>query len=215
MRAALVLALGFGLGGCTVLYQTIDAPTGWTSDHFEEGKTRYGQVLDALGPPAKVSRTASGFSFLYEYLYVRERQFGISYNEEGLGFGLQWLEWIQLAYGKAWADRESLVLTFDKAGVLRTERFAAWREDLGTGTSVQLAVEAGSVVDTSSVTEDTNTNRWGMMMLRPLPRTLNESQNIDSGQHGLEQRGAPHVVGQRSLEIGREEGARSRDGLRR
>jgi hypothetical protein len=214
VRAASALALALGLSGCTVLYQEIDRPTGWTADHFEEGKTRYGEILDALGPPAKVSRTANGFAFLYEHLHVRENQLGISYNERtGLGINLRYIELIKFSTGKAWADRESLVLTFDKAGVLQTEKFTAWREDLGTGSSVQFAAEAGSVVDTSSVSEDTSQNRWGMMMLRPLPRTLNESQNIDSGAHGLEQRGVPDNVGQRALEMSRQERQRVGDRL--
>jgi hypothetical protein len=43
-------------------------------------------------------------------------------------------------------------------------------------------------------------HRWGMHMISPLPKTLNAANNVDAGMHGLEQRGTPNAVGQRTLE---------------
>jgi len=43
-------------------------------------------------------------------------------------------------------------------------------------------------------------HHWGMSMLNPLPQTLNAANDIDAGMHGLEQRGTPIGVGQRTLE---------------
>jgi hypothetical protein len=42
--------------------------------------------------------------------------------------------------------------------------------------------------------------RWGMSMLNPPPKTLNAANDIDAGMYGLEQRGTPSAVGQRTLE---------------
>jgi hypothetical protein len=44
-------------------------------------------------------------------------------------------------------------------------------------------------------------HRWGMSMLNPPPKTLNAANDIDAGIHGLEQRGTPIAVGQRTLEV--------------
>jgi hypothetical protein len=42
-------------------------------------------------------------------------------------------------------------------------------------------------------------HHWGMSLLKPLPKTLNAANDIDDGEHGLEQRGTPIAVGQRAL----------------
>ncbi len=157
------------LGACTILKEEVDSPTGWQDGTFEEGATTCGEVLRALGPPAKVSAYGDGFAFLYEYMVIHERQLGISYDEEQFGFNVQPLEFVKFSYGKGWADRQSLVLTFDRAGTLRTEDFNAWREDLGTGASVQFILEAGSIVDTDRLRHEPDVNRWGMQLLRTLP----------------------------------------------
>src|SRR5262249_50699717 len=41
-------------------------------------------------------------------------------------------------------------------------------------------------------------HHWGMSLLNPLPQTLNAASDIDVGMHGLEQRGTPRAVGQRT-----------------
>ena len=94
-------------------------------------------------------------------------------------------------------------MTFDGNGILETERFMDWHQGLGAGFSVQLMVDVGSVVDTSAARKGVNLNRWGMMMLRRLPQTLNADQSIDDGRYGLEQRGTPTTAGQRTLEKGK------------
>lgn len=201
MRLGSATALCALLGACTILKEEVDSPTGWRDGMFEEGATAYGDVLRAFGPPAKVSAYGDGFAFLYEHLVIHERQLGLSYREDQLGFNLRWLELVKFSYGKGWADRQALVLTFDGAGTLQTEDFSAWREDLGTGASLQFFLEAGSVVDTDSVRHEPDVNRWGMLLLRTPPETLNTGQSLDSGQSGLELRGTTHAVGQRTLEM--------------
>ena len=196
MRAALLLLL---VTGCTVLREDIGRRIVWDAEQFQEGRTHYRDVMKELGAPLRVSRSGDGVAFLYEHLIVKEGQIGLSYSEE-LGLNLEFLEPIQFTYGKAAADRQALLMTFDRAGILETERFVAWNQKLGTGFSVQAVVDVGSVVDTSAVRKGVVPNRWGMMLLRSLPQTLNTAQSIDDGRFGLEQRGTPAVAGQRSLE---------------
>ena len=42
-------------------------------------------------------------------------------------------------------------------------------------------------------------HHWGLSLLNPLPHTLHAANDIDAGMHGLEQRGTPMAVGQRTL----------------
>jgi hypothetical protein len=42
-------------------------------------------------------------------------------------------------------------------------------------------------------------HQWGRSLLHPLPHTLNAANDLDTGLHGLEQRGTPTAVGQRTL----------------
>jgi hypothetical protein len=177
--------LALVLGGCTILRDELGSRVPWEASLFREGTTHYRDVLKELGCPLKVARNGDGVAFLYEYVYLKEGQIG-------------------LTFGKASADREALVMVFDRDGILRTERFTAWDQKLGTGFSAQLIVDVGSVVDTTAVRSGIDPNDWGAMMLRPLPQTLNASQSIDDGRYGLEQRGTPEKVGQRTLEMRKE-----------
>jgi len=198
----LVLATAL-LAGCTVLHEEIGRPIPWEPSSFEEGETHYRAVMKELGAPLRVSRCGDGVAFLYEHLFVKEGQVGISYDGEELGLNIRWLQWLKFTYGKAAADRQALVMTFDVDGILQAERFLDWDQKLGTGFSVEFLVDVGSVVDTSAVRKGVNPNRWGAMVLRPLPQTLNADQSIDDGRFGLEQRGTPRLAGQRTLEMRR------------
>jgi len=195
------LFLAMVTGACSVLDLEIDAPSHAPGEDFHEGSTDYHTVLAAYGPPSSVSALNGGVAFLYEHLAIRENQFGFSLDSERLGVDYKLLDWTKFAYGKAYADREALLLIFDADGVLTTERFVSWRDDLGTGFAVQMLVEVAEIVDTSSVKEHWNANDWGGALLRSPPEVLNSGQSLDLGQAGLELRGAPDGVGQHTLEM--------------
>jgi hypothetical protein len=202
-RRRLVL-LALVLCGCTILRDELGTHIPWEASLFQEGATHYRDVMSELGCPLKVARYGDGVAFLYEYIYIKEGQLGISYDGEQWGTPvIDFAEWIKFTFGRASANREALVMTFDRDGILQTERFTAWDQKLGTGFSAQFIVDVGSVVDTSNVRSAVDPNDWGAMMLRPLPQTLNTEQSIDDGRFGLEQRGTPRKVGQRTLEMRR------------
>ncbi len=201
MRGVLLLALGLCAAGCSYLDAQIDRPLDWDDANFVEGKTHYRAVLARMGPPAKLTRADSGVAFLYESMRLQEGQVGLSIDDEGLGISIQWLQFIKFAYGKAWSDRQALVLTFDRDGILTSEQYRDWEQAVGTGFTVQFVAQAGSVVDSTAVRRDVDPNRWGRRLLRPLAQGLNNPNSVDDGRYGLEQRGTPVGVGQRSLEL--------------
>jgi len=188
-------------GGCSVLDLEIDAPFHAPAEDFHENLTDYHTVLAAYGPPSSISALNGGAAFLYEHLAIRENQIGFSFDSERLGLDYKFLDWTKFAYGKAYADREALLLVFNADGVLTAERFVSWRDDLGTGFAVQMLVEVAEIVDTSSVQEHWDANMWGAALLRSTPEVLNSGQSLDLGQAGLELRGAPDGVGQHTLEM--------------
>ena len=203
MTRCVSAALCVFLFGCSYLDAHIDRPLEWDDAHFVEGKTHLSAVLKRMGPPAKLTRSGSGVAFLYEYMRLQEGQIGLSIDDEGLGVSIRWLQFIKFAYGKSWSDREALVLTFDENGVLTSEQYRGWDQAVGTGFTVQFVAQAGSVVDSTAVRRDEDPNRWGRRMLRPLAQGLNAPHSVDDGRYGLEQRGTPVGVGQRSLELRR------------
>lgn len=203
MTRAFAIASFALLFGCSYLDAHIDRPLDWDDAHFVEGSTHLRVVLERMGPPAKICRSGDGVAFLYEFMRLQEGQVGLSLDEEGLGLGIKWLQFIKFAYGKAWSDREALVLTFDGDGILTSEQYGAWEQAVGTGFTVQFVAQAGSVVDSTAVRRDEDPNRWGQRLLRPLAQGLNAPHSVDDGRYGLEQRGTPVGVGQRSLELRR------------
>lgn len=187
--------------GCSVLRVELDAPIDRPTGGYHEGRTHYRNVLADLGPPANVSQYNDGVAFLYEHLAIRENQVGLSIDSEALGERYEFLEWLKFAYGAAYAEREALLLIFDGSGILQTERFVSWRDDLGTGLSLQLIIELTELVDISSLREDQDAAEWGRALLRTPPELLNARQSLELGQAGLELRGAPKGVGQHTLEM--------------
>jgi hypothetical protein len=66
--------------------------------------------------------------------------------------------------------------------------------------SLAFAVSFSTGRQFQELTTPTPQHHWGMSMLNPLPQTLNAASDLDAGMQGLEQRGTPTAVGQRTLE---------------
>jgi hypothetical protein len=163
-------------------------------DEFTEGRTRVEAVVRELGPPNQASRLPDGFAFLYEYSRVSEFQFGISVD-------ISFLRWIKFV--KAWnsLNQQSLILTFDDQGVLRSAGLAAWQEGLGGGSAAQIVFAVISLSDVSDILQPADAHSWGKLLLQPLPVALNSAQSLRVGEHGLQQRIAPDYAGQHTLEM--------------
>jgi hypothetical protein len=201
-----LVSLLVALPGCTSINKQLDRPVHPSEITSKNRPTHYFTILDELGPPASITSLPEGFAFQYESLKINEQQFGFSTDR---GF----LSWLKLAYGSASASRNVHVYVFNKAGHLQSYGNKVLKDDIGKGMSVQFIVTVAQIVDTSYLEKPPTQHSWGSSLMRPLPIALNRAQSLDSGQHGLEQRGTPTSAGQRTLEMrdGRKKSKRRTD----
>jgi len=191
---ALLALVSLTGSGCTIIGNRYGEPIDVAHAGLEEGVTDVGRIVERLGPPTHLSALPGGMVMVYEYVDVTERQLGINLNIIGL-------DWFKVAFGRGLAMREALVLVVDDAGSLRTKEFRSWTEDIGKGFGFQLFFAALPTVDKRHLSGPPEQFGWGRAALDPLPVTLNAGQSIDSGSHGIEMRGTPSSLGQRTLEM--------------
>jgi hypothetical protein len=191
--AVLLVLAGLASAGCTTIGRRVGVPIPAPTADLEEGVTRVSDVVDLLGPPARMSALPDGLAMLYEYIDASERQLGI--NLELIG-----LDWFKLAFGRGAADRQALLLVFDRDGTLRAREYKAWHENIGRGLGFQIFFVAMPTVDSKHLWESPEQFTWGRQALDPLTVALNVGSSVTSGSHGIEMRGTPDSVGQRTLE---------------
>jgi len=152
------------------------------------GQVSDADVLDALGPPTTVTALPDGYAFLYEAGHLSTKSVGASVYS--------------LKAGYAWSDGQFAIgaFVFDATGRL-TGR-AVERSDEETGRGFSVGTQKSQAAEQAIYLLPYAQHRWGSQMLRQLPRTLNQPNNPDSGESGLERRGTTAKVGQRSLESG-------------
>jgi hypothetical protein len=162
------------------------------------GTSNVGDVIQALGPPAQVAATGSGFAMLYEHDVVEERQIGfyIPYSI---------LQYLKLVYGKTMLDHQCWIMTFDSHGML-----IGWGDEhrdipFGTGFAAQILFASEALVDSSRISQSAPQHWWGETCLEPLPQALSQGQSDKSGAHGLEQRLASPSIGRHALEMSSED----------
>jgi len=182
------------LTGCSSFRTELGRPVAAKTGGFAEGQTGVDAVVRDLGPPNAITRLPDGFAFLYEHSRMSEFQLGISAN-------LPVIRWFKFV--KAWnhLNQESLLLTFDNQGVLRSVGTRKWEESLGGGSAVQILFVAMSLSDVSDFLYPADAHVWGKSLLQPLPVTLNSAQSLRTGEHGLQLRSAPDYAGQHTLEM--------------
>jgi len=192
--AALLLFAAVSVGsGCTVLNRQAGEPIPPEMPGLQEGTATTSDVLRVLGPPSRMSPVPGGVAMLYEYIDATEKQFGI--NLEFIG-----LDWFKAAIGRGTAEQQALLLVFDERGVLRAQDYQAWTEKVGSGFGFQLFFVAMPTVDMKHLWEAPEQLTWGRGALEPLAVTLNAGQSVTRGTQGIEMRGTPSSVGQRTLE---------------
>lgn len=181
------------LTGCSHLTSEVGKALPASRSKIQRGSS-VNDVLRVAGPPSKISAAADGFSMLYEYNGVEEKQLGINFN-------VPVLNWFKFVGAKSWLEHQAWVVTFDETGIVRGSGEEHWRKPLGTGGGVQILVTVASLVDSSQVRRPSPQHDWGRSSLVPLPKSLNFAQSLDQGAFGFEQSIAPNVVGQRTLEM--------------
>jgi len=196
-KALLGLALAAAASACTAL----PFSAGFTDEGSEfgdalpaaaedliAGQASDADVLDALGPPAAVTALPHGYAFLYESGRLSSKSVGGSVYS--------------LRAGYSWSDAQFAIgaFVFDAEGTLVGR--AVERSEDGTGSGFAIGTQKSKAAEQLLYTLPAAQHYWGRQMLRPIPRTLNQASNPDSGESGLERRGTTTKVGQRSLESG-------------
>jgi len=151
------------------------------------------EALIALGPPQRISATRDGYVLAWEHWHIKE-------NTLGLSLGLMGADLFSIDWGQMHAKGEFLLLTFNRQHQLTASARSEW-DNHGGGQAVQPFLGLISVVDVGDLTGKMTQHRWGGSLLKPLPRALNNDSSPETGQNGVEQRGTPTAIGQRSLEM--------------
>jgi len=182
------------LPACSQIYYELGRPLVEHHSPKPDGRQDLSQVLARLGPPHSVSAVDDGFALAWEHWRIKEQVIGISLGP--LGVDLLAVDW-----GNASVYGEYLLVTFDREHRVTDARFSRWNEESGAGTALQPAFGLVDIVEVSDLVEVMPQHRWGATSLQLPPRSLNTASDPDSGSAGLEQRGTPSGVGQRTLEF--------------
>ena len=189
-----LLLLFLLMAGCTSISRQIDREAVPTTPDLQISHTHFYDILDHLGPPAQITALPGGFAFIYESLFIIEKQIGFSSTKDVLS-------WFKFSFSDADVHQLVHIFTFDKRGYLRSHVGRKTHKDIGDGSSLQFIFTLEEMVDTQYLEKDPIQQDWGFHLFRPLPQTLNANQSLDSGARGLEQIGTPTAVGQRTLEM--------------
>ncbi len=194
LSAAVALVSLLALGGCSQWRYSMGSPLKPLPVPRAEDRTPLAEVLERLGPPQRVSSSASGYVMAWEHWHVSE-------NAVGFNLGLQGTDLLSIDWGDLRYKGEFLLLSFDREHRLASVSQSAWDSDGGGGRAVQPLFSFVDVLDSDDLTESMSQHRWGSFLTQRLPVALNRDASPDSGQSGLEQRGTPSSLGQRSLEM--------------
>jgi hypothetical protein len=180
--ASLLFILIF-MFSCTRIHISNDKEIDAARTRAIQRNTPYADVLVALGPPAKLTALPSGFAFLYESSQVLQRGIALS------------VYFLRFSVTKGDRVLDAYVVLFDERG------FVVGHEQItkSVPSSLTFAVTIPTGGPPPELTASAPQHHWGMRMLDPLPQTLNAANDVDAGMHGLEQRGTPIAVGQRTL----------------
>ena len=194
-RAPLFGALLTLLGGCVnhSIYDLGEALPEQREVARLEGSS-LASVMDRLGPPLRLSVLGNGLVMAWEHWRVRELRLGFS-------LGVVGAELINVDWGDARVAGEFLLLTFDEARRVKAASLAVWDEDFGDGRAVQPVAGIAPIVDVDDLLLPLPAHRWGDSLLLPIPSALNNAARPGMGDTGIERRGTPGGIGQRSQEL--------------
>ena len=182
--------------GCAFLTRELGEPLPLDEIGDIKAQSNYSQVLEKFGPPTNMSALPDGMTFQYEYIELKERQYGLILPGK-IG------NWIKAVFAKADASYEVMVFNFDRQGTLRSYGTDAWKSNAGSGFSVTLIFSVGSLTDTEKYQQAAaNTLEWGAALTEPLMQTLNTQQSLNTGVSGVELTATTTSVGQHTLELG-------------
>jgi hypothetical protein len=181
------------LSGCSVWTYDLGTPLHKTAVPNPEERPAMSEVLVKFGPPVRISASSRGYIMAWEHWYITEESFG-------LRLGLAGADFLSLDWGTSNARGEYMLLNFDRDKRLHSASFEQFDNDTGGGKGIQPMMGFVDVVDVDDLTQPLPQHRWGATSLQSLPVTLNNDNRPSTGQNGIEQRGTPRSIGQRTLE---------------
>jgi len=206
-----------GTAGCTQVRFERGHELRCYAEKFRPGDSDYDHVLRELGPPWMLTRTAGGFAFLYEHVKTLENQLGVSFDTIFSAFGIDRVarnagasevtpgglstgsmsiaDWIKLLYAWEKGEVEALIMEFDHRGALMAVGYVKEDLDLGSTFGVSLIISASPKVGSMDYKASPEQLEWGMAMLRWMPESLNQAQDLHLGQAGLTRVPAGFYVG--------------------
>lgn len=151
-------------------------------------------VLTQLGPPQRLTRTASGWTMAWEHWRVSENAFGAS-------LGVLGVDALTFDWGDARVRGDFLLISFSAERTATSISRVIWDNDIGGGSAVQPFLGVAPILDVADLLVPLPQHDWGASALMPLPTAINNDNRPGMGSNGLEQRGTPPGIGQRSLEM--------------
>jgi hypothetical protein len=196
-RSKLLAAIGalacIQLAGCS--QWKYEMGTHFTKEEIplSDGSVSLQTVMDRMGPPLHVSATHNGYVMAWEHWLVREDSLGFSLGPLGIDI-------LSIDIGSLTIKGEHVLMAFNQQHMLISESYSAWENRAGGGMAIQPSIGV-DVVDAEDLTQALTQHDWGAASLGPISNTLNLQSSPHTGQNGLEQRGTPLSIGQRSLEL--------------
>ncbi|MFN2327527.1 MAG: hypothetical protein ABR612_01285 [Chromatocurvus sp.] len=192
IRSAAILSVLL-LVGCTQRFHQLGMPLPSVQAEPVAGTTLQ-SVMARLGPPHRLTRSVSGWTLGWEHWRISESAFGAS-------LGVLGVDTLTFDWGDARVRGDFLLVSFNTDHVATSVSRATWDNDIGGGASVQPFAGVAPLVNVDDLLLPLPQHGWGGAALMPLPTAINNENRPGMGSNGLEQRGTPRGIGQRTLEM--------------
>lgn len=192
LRLLMIVALLL-LAGCTQRHYQLGQPLTAVDADPVAGMSLHA-VMAQLGPPQRLSRTASGWTLGWEYWRISQRAVGVS-------LGLVGVNALSFDWGDARVRGDFLLVSFNAGHRVTAVSRAGWDNTIAGGSSVQPFVGVAPLVNVDDLLVPLPQHGWGAAALMALPTAVNNENRPGMGSNGLEQRGTPTGAGQRTLEM--------------
>lgn len=192
-RLPIILVAALLLCGCTQRFYQLGMPLPGAAAEPVAGASLHA-VMAQLGPPQRLTRTASGWTMGWEHWRVSETTVGAS-------LGVLGVDALTFDWGDARVRGDFLLVSFNADREATSVSRAVWDNDIGGGSAVQPFLGVAPLVDVADLLLPLPQHIWGGAALMPLPTAINNDNRPGMGSNGLEQRGTPFGIGQRALEM--------------
>ena len=196
-RAVIILAtatLLLACAGCARLQKELGTPLEHQDFAADTHSVHYSEVLDAYGPPSKISALPGGSLFLYEHVALTEQQWGFIFPGPVA-------KYFKVIFGKSKAVSDIAVFTFGRDGYMTGKATDTFVNNPGGGIGLTIIFKVKGLTDLTPYTlSQQGIMEWGLALTQLPGIGLNRGQSLDSGSRGMELMVVEDAIGQRTLE---------------